>query len=85
MRYGQTPPKPDDRMIAILQKHEEQTLATLRAPHVELLEVHYHELLQDPLRHRDLLKGFLTADRLPHEDRIAGAVRPELRHIRITP
>jgi len=85
MRYGQSPTKPDDRMTAILQKHEEQTLATLRAPHVELLEVHYHQLLQDPPRHRDLLKGFLTADRLPHEDRITSVVRPELRHIRTTP
>jgi len=84
MRYGNTPPVSDDRMVAVLRKHEEQTLAALHTPHVELLEVHYPELLRDPARHRDLLLGFLSLERLPHGERITNAVRPDLCHIRMT-
>ena len=82
MRYGEAPLVSDDRMVAILRKHEEQTLTVLRAPHVELLEVHYPELVRDPLRYRDLLKGFLSPERLPYGERIADVVRPDLRRIR---
>jgi len=84
MRYGKTPTMSDDRMVAILRKHEEQTLAALAASHIELLEIHYPELLRDPQRHPDFLKEFLDADRLPHAERIADVVRPDLHRVRTT-
>ena len=54
------------------------------ASNVELLEIHYPELVRDPLRHQNFLKEFLNADRLPHAEKIADVVRPDLRRIRTT-
>jgi len=84
MRFGKTPSTSDERMVAILRKHEEQTLVALRARQIELLEVDYSNLVRDLLRYRDLLSEFLGPERLPHIERIAEVVRPDLRRIQMT-
>ena len=72
------------QMHQILEKHEEETLASLQAaPHVTLLEIHYPELVQSPVAYRDSLMEFLGRERLPAAERMDATVCPELHHQRL--
>jgi hypothetical protein len=66
-------------MTAQLKKHQAEWLEFLRkAPHVQLLELKYAEVVAQPASAARAIAAFLGPDRIPHADRMPAAVKPAL-------
>lgn len=69
---------------AALLRHEKATLEALRArPEIALLELNYHDVLQEPEKTAARVGEFLGADRLPSAGKMGRAVDASLHRQRI--
>jgi len=80
-RRGQPPMPAPARMRAALESHRDASLAYLRRTgNMQVLTLAYHQLLENPEAGVAAIAKFL-GDRLPHPERMAQAIRPDLyRH-----
>lgn len=73
-----------DAIAAALLRHEKATLDALRSrAEIDLLELHYSDVLQEPEKMAMLLRDFLSAERLPKMDGMARVVDSTLHRQRI--
>ena len=72
-----------ERLTRSLSRHREEILRHISSLPIELLYVHYHRILEDPMGVVERLVKFLGTERLPHADAMPSAVRQDLYRNRI--
>ena len=66
-------------MVARLETHQTEWLEFLRkAPHVQVLELQFAEVVAQPASAARAIAAFLGPNRVPYAERMPAAVRPEL-------
>ena len=86
-RGAEGTPGSREELIAALQQHRDNALATMRRETnvFSILEIAYPALVANPSASAARVAEFLGPDLLPHPERLAGVVRPELHRIRAAP
>ncbi len=86
MRFG-SPGDPADiaaKVVPLLDQHESATLALLhRSPQIDLLEIDYPALIQDPAPALAQIMQFLGPAALPQADAMAGVIDARLHRQRV--
>jgi predicted AlkP superfamily phosphohydrolase/phosphomutase/tetratricopeptide (TPR) repeat protein len=82
----QKPGADPSQIKPLLEEHLRAVLNALsRSTHFQTLAVPYRELIADPQPWIEKIVAFLGSDRVPHPERMAGVIRPELHRQKAPP